>query len=104
MTNGTAAALMLADDILGRDNPGAETFRSTRIHPGAGGMQIVKENVQVAAHFIKDHTVGNAEGSLEQLAPGEGGIVTAEGKEIAAYRDLAGMIHALSPEIGRAHV
>ncbi len=97
MTNATAAAMMLADDILGRPNPWAETFRSTRIHVSAGGMRLLKENLDVAAHFVKGHTIGSAEGTPERLSPGDGGIVRVEGRAVAAYRDGDGRLHAVSP-------
>lgn len=96
MTNATAAAMMLADEILGRANPWAETFRSTRIHAAAGGRQFLKENLLLASHFVKDHLVGHAEGSAEALAPAQGAIVKHGGKPAAAYRDSSGRLHILS--------
>jgi Rieske Fe-S protein len=35
--------------------------------------------------------------SLDQLAPGEGGIVKVDGDRVAAFRDDDGVVHAVSP-------
>ena len=35
-------------------------------------------------------------GSVKDLAPGEGGVVHHRGRKVAAYRDPAGRVHAVS--------
>ncbi|MEA2448899.1 MAG: hypothetical protein QOG63_831, partial [Thermoleophilaceae bacterium] len=54
LTNGTAAGLILADLIAGRDNPWASVFDATRIKPIASASEFVKENANVAGHFVGD--------------------------------------------------
>ena len=54
MTNGTAAASMLADRIAGRDNPWQFAFDSTRVKPRQSLSTLVKENANVAKRFIGD--------------------------------------------------
>ena len=46
MTGGTAAAMMLADRLLGRENPWAGLFDPNRLKPRAVGAAFVKENAQ----------------------------------------------------------
>ena len=96
LTNGTAAAMILADAILGRENPWASTFASNRFKPLAGGKDFVKENLNVATRFVGDRLTKGA-GSLADLARGEGMIVRHEGERVAAYRDEDGGLHAVSP-------
>ena len=95
MTNGTAAARMLADRIAGRPNPHASLFDSNRVDPRAAGPTLVKENASVALHFVGDRLA--RAGDPQDLALGEGAIVKLDGRRTAAYRDEAGVLHALSP-------
>jgi glycine/D-amino acid oxidase-like deaminating enzyme/nitrite reductase/ring-hydroxylating ferredoxin subunit len=97
LTNGTAAALMLADLVRGRDNPWAPTFDSNRFKPLAAAPTLLRENVNVGAHFFGDRLAAPDARSLDELAPDEGGIVTVDGEKVAAYRDPDGTVHAVSP-------
>jgi glycine/D-amino acid oxidase-like deaminating enzyme/nitrite reductase/ring-hydroxylating ferredoxin subunit len=97
LTNGTAAALMLADAILEQPNPWLELFDANRFKPLAAAPTLVKENVNVGAHFFGDRLAAPDARSLEELGPGEGGIVRVDGDRVAAYRDEDGTVHALSP-------
>jgi Rieske Fe-S protein len=97
LTNGTAAAMILADAIEGRENPWASTFDSNRFKPLAAGPTLVKENLNVGAHFVGDRLARADADSLEALEPGEGGIVVVDGDRSAAYRDEDGTVHVLSP-------
>jgi glycine/D-amino acid oxidase-like deaminating enzyme/nitrite reductase/ring-hydroxylating ferredoxin subunit len=96
-TNGAAAAIMLSDAILGRENPWAETFDANRFKPLAAAPALLKENISVGAHFFGDRLAPADARSLEQLAPGEGGIVKVDGDKVAAFRDDDGVVHAVSP-------
>jgi glycine/D-amino acid oxidase-like deaminating enzyme/nitrite reductase/ring-hydroxylating ferredoxin subunit len=98
MTNGTAAAIMLTDRLTGRENAWRAAFDPNRLKPLAGGPTLIKENVNVAAHFFGDRFSSPDFDSLDALAPGDGGIVsTEEHGKVAAYRDEAGTVHAVSP-------
>jgi glycine/D-amino acid oxidase-like deaminating enzyme/nitrite reductase/ring-hydroxylating ferredoxin subunit len=96
ITGGTAAAMMIADGIEGRDNPWAEHFSSTRIKPLAEAPKLVPENAKVAAHFLGDRLRERGGRRIEDLAPGEGAIVSAGGEKVAGYRDPEGDLHAVS--------
>lgn len=96
MTNGTMAASILADAVVGRDNPWAGLFDANRFKPKAAATTLLKENVNVAAHFFGDRLASPDARSVAELAPGEGGIVASGGERVAAYRDPAGRVHAVS--------
>ena len=49
LTNGTAAAMMLADSILGRENTWAPTFASNRMKPKAAARDLITENLDARA-------------------------------------------------------
>jgi glycine/D-amino acid oxidase-like deaminating enzyme/nitrite reductase/ring-hydroxylating ferredoxin subunit len=96
MTGGTAAALLLADLILGRDNAWASLFDPFRLEPLAGGPKLVKENARVARHFVCDRISGRGGRCLEDLAPGEGAIVSHDGAKVAGHRRDDGTLVAVS--------
>jgi Rieske Fe-S protein len=97
MTNGTAAAMVLNDAILGRDNPWAEVYDATRVDAGGSVKAFVSENLDVGKRFMKDHLARLAAPSVEHLAPGEGGLVDVDGMKVAASRSADGTLHAVSP-------
>jgi Rieske Fe-S protein len=97
MTNGTAAGLMIADAIAGRDNPWLATFDASRQKSTLSSKDLYKENANVAQQFIGDRLSTLRPPSADTLAPGEGGIVTCAGNKVAAYRDDDGTLHAVSP-------
>jgi glycine/D-amino acid oxidase-like deaminating enzyme/nitrite reductase/ring-hydroxylating ferredoxin subunit len=96
MTNGTVAARILADRILGRDNPWADTFTATRMAPGASAADFLRENLGVAQHFVADRLAALRAPTAETLAPGEGGIARYDGARAACYRDEEGSLHAVA--------
>jgi len=96
MTNGTAAAQILADRIVGRDNPWATAFDSTRVAPRPSAGPFVQENLGVAARFVADRIAVLHAPTADSLQPGEGGIVRRDGGRAACYRDETGSLHAVS--------
>jgi glycine/D-amino acid oxidase-like deaminating enzyme len=97
MTNGTAAAVILTDLILGRHNHRTRLFDSQRLKPLASAPAFVKENLAVAKHFIGDRLNPGKTGELEAVAAGEGRIMRVDGHKTAVYRDEQGQLHTLSP-------
>jgi Rieske Fe-S protein len=96
MTNGTVAAMILADLIAGRTNPWAEAFDSTRFAPRASLTSMVKENLGVGKRFVTDRLHTRSPQPATALARGEGGIVELDGETVAAFRDEAGYLHAVA--------
>jgi glycine/D-amino acid oxidase-like deaminating enzyme/nitrite reductase/ring-hydroxylating ferredoxin subunit len=97
MTNGTAAALILTDLILGRANPWARLFDAKRLTPRASAAKFVRENASVGRHFVADRLDRGEATELERLAAGEGRLLRVDGRKTAAYRDEGGRLHTLSP-------
>jgi glycine/D-amino acid oxidase-like deaminating enzyme/nitrite reductase/ring-hydroxylating ferredoxin subunit len=96
MTNGTAAAMLLADLVAGRDHPWAATFDAGRIADSRSVGQLVKDNAAVAKHYVSDRVAHlRASSTLENLDPGSGGVVKIGSKTVGAYRDPAGAVHAV---------
>ena len=97
LSNGTAAAAVIAGGLTGAPSPWAELYDATRINPSRDAVQdFVKENANVAKRFVVDHVRRLTARSVAHLAPGEGGLVDFDGNKVAAYRDEAGEVHAVS--------
>lgn len=97
MTNGTVAAMILSDRLRGEESRWASTFDPGRFKPRAELRDLVKENVNVAKRFIGDRVSSTRRPSADDLAAGEGGIVSIGGTKTAAFRDEDGTLHAVSP-------
>jgi glycine/D-amino acid oxidase-like deaminating enzyme/nitrite reductase/ring-hydroxylating ferredoxin subunit len=96
MTNGTAAAMILADLIQGRDNPWATTFDSTRLAPRQSAKRVVSGTVDVAKHFVGDRLAALRPSAIESLEPGSGSLVELDGDTVAGFRSDDGTLYAVS--------
>jgi glycine/D-amino acid oxidase-like deaminating enzyme/nitrite reductase/ring-hydroxylating ferredoxin subunit len=96
LTFGTLAAMIASDLILGRENPWVDVFDATRIKPLAGAKQFVAENVDFPAHLVGDR-LKRSDGSLDELAPGQGKLLELDGKKRAVFRDESGSVRILDP-------
>ncbi|WP_147535068.1 FAD-dependent oxidoreductase [Bacillus marasmi] len=92
MTNGTVAALMLSDMILGKETPYEELYRPYRFHADPDLKQLVTDNLDVAKHLIKGK-LELVKRQPEDLANDEGAVVSVNGKRAGAYRDEQGNLH-----------
>ncbi|HEX6026265.1 MAG TPA: FAD-dependent oxidoreductase [Solirubrobacter sp.] len=97
LTGGTMAALILADRVLGRDNPWASLFDPNRFNVRAGAAKLVTENAKAGVRFFADRLTKRGDRALDDLEPGEGDIVRHEGEKVAGYRDDDGTLYAVSP-------
>jgi glycine/D-amino acid oxidase-like deaminating enzyme/nitrite reductase/ring-hydroxylating ferredoxin subunit len=96
LTNGAAAAEILTDLIGGRDNPWASLFDSNRFKPGAAATEFVKENVNVGWRFMRDKVGGGDYASVDDVPPGQGGLVGRGPAKQAVYREEDGTLHVVS--------
>ena len=95
MTGGTAAGLILADLISGRDNPWAAVFDPARVTSYLT-TAFLERNMHVGKSFIKDMFLRNQDRAAD-LAPGAAGLTqNSQGESVAAYKDQAGL-HMVSP-------
>ncbi|HEX7168780.1 MAG TPA: FAD-dependent oxidoreductase [Acidimicrobiales bacterium] len=101
MSNGTAAGLMLADVIDGKENDWLVAFDSTRVKDVITSRATYKENVNaVGGHLAGDRIETMSVPPAESLQPGEGGLVDLDGDKVAAYRSEDGTLTAVSPVCG----
>jgi glycine/D-amino acid oxidase-like deaminating enzyme/nitrite reductase/ring-hydroxylating ferredoxin subunit len=97
MTNGTAAALMLRDAVLGQDNPWLDAFDARRAMTSLPPVkEFAKHNVHVAKTWLKSRVGGSPAGTPADLQPGDAAILEVDGEQTAAYRDEHGELHAVS--------
>jgi glycine/D-amino acid oxidase-like deaminating enzyme/nitrite reductase/ring-hydroxylating ferredoxin subunit len=97
LTKGALAASMLADRILGRPNPWAKLYDSTRVDVRHSVRGFAQGNAEVGLRFVRDRLrprPGRAQ--AEGLAPGEGAVVRVGGRQYAVSRDDDGRLHTLS--------
>ncbi len=95
ITLGTVAAGILADTILGRDNPYAAVFSSRRLDLAAQLGAVVKENIDVPAHMLGDRLAALTR-SDSNIKPGEGRVLRRGAHAVALYCDDSGKEHELS--------
>ncbi|MDT8977648.1 FAD-dependent oxidoreductase [Paenibacillus sp. chi10] len=92
MTNGTAAALLLRDMIMGRENAYQELYTPSRFHVDPDVKTFFAQNADVAKHLISGK-LERVHNKPENLSNDEGAVVSIDGKRAGAYRDEHGMLH-----------
>ncbi len=90
MTAGTVAAELLADAVLGRENPWAGLYDSKRLKPKATAVKFVKENASTGFRFFAQRFARGEKRAPEKLAAGEGAILRVGGLKRAVYKDDGG--------------
>jgi len=95
ITNGTAAAIMIADLIQERNNPWLKLFDATRIKPIAGAKDFAAGNAATAAHLVGGWLARKPH-SFDDLGAGEAAILKIDGHNVAGFRDEQGALHAVS--------
>jgi glycine/D-amino acid oxidase-like deaminating enzyme/nitrite reductase/ring-hydroxylating ferredoxin subunit len=97
MTGGTAAALLLADLVLGRQNRYASLYDPWRVRSVASATRkLISENAVAGTRFVHDRISKPGLRDVAELGPGEADVVRMDGEKVAAYRDEAGALHAVS--------
>ncbi|WFU50841.1 FAD-dependent oxidoreductase [Sinorhizobium terangae] len=95
ISNGTAAAMILAELAAGNHHPWLSLFDATRTTVFGGAAQYVKENAIVGAHLVGGYLSRKLH-SFDELPPGQAAIMRIDGKHVAAYRDDEGRVHSVS--------
>jgi glycine/D-amino acid oxidase-like deaminating enzyme/nitrite reductase/ring-hydroxylating ferredoxin subunit len=96
MSNGTVAATILADLVLGRENDWLELYDAKRLELRASARRFVTENAKVAGHFVADRVSPPGPRAPEELQPGEGAVVRRGGQLVAISRGDDGTLSAVS--------
>ncbi|GAE29737.1 FAD-dependent oxidoreductase [Halalkalibacter hemicellulosilyticus] len=94
MTNGTAAALLLTDLIMKRENRYESLFRPSRFASHPSLRQFMTQNADVAKQLLKGK-LDQVNRQPEDVHVGEGAVVSVEGKRAGAYRDEQGHLHVI---------
>lgn len=96
LTHGVLAGRLIADEITGEKNPWASLYNPSRLASIAKSLpSMISHDLQINAQYkrflqsdIKD---------IEDLAPGDGGVLNATGKKpLAVYKDDGGQVHKFS--------
>jgi Rieske Fe-S protein len=93
---GAAAAEILTDAIVGRENRWSEFFDTNRLNARASATDLVKENANAGFHFFADRLTRRGRDSADDLAPGEGKVVSRRGRQVAVSKDDEGRVQAVS--------
>jgi glycine/D-amino acid oxidase-like deaminating enzyme/nitrite reductase/ring-hydroxylating ferredoxin subunit len=91
ITHGALAGILLKDLIVSGYNPWEAVYDPARKTP-AGIVNFLRENVTAIKNFAEYMQPGELD-SVDELKPGQGGVIRDGLKKIAACRDLQGKIH-----------
>jgi Rieske Fe-S protein len=98
LTWGTAAAERIAARILGQEEDELDrAFTPSRLAVLGSADRLAEEGASVMWHLIADRLRPSGPQHPSDLQPGEGRIVTVDGRKIGVYRDEGGELHAVSP-------
>ena len=97
LSNGTAAARLLADILLGQQNPLAASWRAGRWTLRQRGRELLSGNLHSLREMIFDRINSLQAQPARDLARGEGGLARHNGRLVAAYRDQSGELRTYSP-------
>jgi glycine/D-amino acid oxidase-like deaminating enzyme/nitrite reductase/ring-hydroxylating ferredoxin subunit len=94
MTHGTLGARLVANLILGKDDPLAAVYDPSRWMPKAL-LTFLKENLNIAAQYTAWLTGGDVS-SVEEIPPGQGAVIRRGLSKLAVYRDTDGSVCQMS--------
>lgn len=100
---GTLAAMIISDQLSGKDNPYTTLYNASRVTPLASAPRFIKENMMVGFDLIKDYFFKKDATYFAEIGEGEGRIMEIEGKKCGVSRDESGGLHAvtaLCPHMG----
>ena len=92
MSNGTAAALLFRDMILGKENTFQKLYTPSRFYAHPSLKNFLVENANVVGQLIKGK-LDSPKTTPEDLSNGEGAVITLDGHRKGAYKDDEGKLH-----------
>ncbi len=92
---GTLSAQIIAAELIGNRASYADLFKASRHSPIKGAKEFIKENVDVAAEFVKGLFTAEIK-EMEEILPGEAKIIVKDNHKIAVYRNHEGILTATS--------
>ena len=94
LSNGAAAAQVLAELAQGRGSAFSECFAASR-HSAKGLGKLVADAGSFAAGLVRGHAASHADTPLPSR-PGEAALVEIDGRTAGVFRDEADTLHAVS--------
>lgn len=94
MSHAVAAAMIIEDQLQGRENPWSALYDPNRLKPKASASSFIKENANVAGRLVADRLTKRED--LADVEPGKGAVVADGRRQLAAYRDEQGELHTVS--------
>ncbi|MNJ36873.1 Gamma-glutamylputrescine oxidoreductase [compost metagenome] len=91
MTNGTVAALMFRDLIMGHNNKYTELYKPSRFKANPGIKNFTVQNADVAKEWISGK-VEMIHRTANELQADEGSVVRHSGKRAGGYKDIDGRL------------
>lgn len=91
MTNGAAAALLLADLVLNKQNPYEELYTPSRFYSDPSLRKFISINLDVAKHLIGGKL--KSADQEKELSLDEASILRINGKKVGCYKDKEGTVH-----------
>lgn len=92
MSNGTAAAKLLSDLVLERENPYQELYSPARFYADPSIKKFLMQNLNVAGHLIEGK-IDIADKRIADIGNDEGSVVVINGKRAGCYKDHEGNIN-----------
>ncbi|HEU4602944.1 MAG TPA: FAD-dependent oxidoreductase [Steroidobacteraceae bacterium] len=101
ISHGTIGGMLVADLILGKQNPWLSIYDPSR-KPLKEAVEFIKEQTNIAAQYT-DWISSGDEPNAAALLPGEGALIRHGLKKVAVFRDEHGALHCHSakcPHLG----
>lgn len=95
MTSSMIAAMLLRDELCGKENPYAKLFSPQRLHIRAALGNLVHD-ISMSIKGLAKGFFHRPDENVDFLLNGHGGIVKIEGQRYACYRDETGELHRFS--------
>ncbi|MDN4608511.1 FAD-dependent oxidoreductase [Sporosarcina highlanderae] len=92
MSNGTAAALLFRDMVMGKENKFEKLYSPSRFYAHPSLKNFLVQNANVVGQLIKGK-LDSPNMKPENLAKGEGAVIKLDGHRKGAYRDDEGKLH-----------
>ena len=96
MTSSNVAANIIVDKILGQENPYEEVFTSTRLKPIKNHQELGNMLKEVTKSWTVEKLKVSDE-TLQNIAPGTGGVIEYEDKKVGVYKEENGKIYMIKP-------
>lgn len=96
LSNATAGAVLLTDLIAGREHPWQGLFDPSRVGGVRAVGRLLRDGGKTGAHFVGDWAGRLSARPVDELQPGEGGVVRRGHRVFGGYCDDAGVVHGVT--------